>query len=172
MSTCYCHPPSERERQRRAASDRRRVCVTGPIGPPVAQRRTPRPSRTGRISRRRRTTSRPDTRTLWCVVGRARRRRQLGTKVPICLGDHVHVWVSPFASRLGCPVSSGLKMKAPAFSHVTPAFGTKRKSAIFFFKLPYSGHIRQVQTLTADHLVLVLYSVQLIVLSTIPVQWL
>ena len=93
-------------------------------------------------------------------------RRQLGTKVPICLGDHVHVWVSPFASRLGCPVSSGLKMKAPAFSHVTPAFGTK---SAFFFN---SGHIRQVQTLTADHLVLVLYSVQLIVLSTILVQWL
>ena len=136
MSTCYCHPPSERERQRRAASDRRRVCVTGPIGPPVAQRRTPRPSRTGRISRRRRTTSRPDTRTLWCVVGRARRRRQLGTKVPICLGDHVHVWVSPFASRLGCPVSSGLKMKAPAFSHVTPAFGTK-STICFYIKGPY-----------------------------------
>ena len=173
MSTCYCHPPSERERQRRAASDRRRVCVTRPIGPPVAASYTT--SEQDRQSIPEAQAGLQADRILglcgvwWGARGGA------GSWVPICLGDHVHVWVSPFASRLGCPGSSGLKMKAPAFSHVTPAFGTKRKSAIFF-KLPspdgYSGHIRQVQTLTADHLVLVLYSVQLIVLSTIPVQWL
>ena len=56
-------------------------------------------SRTRRISRRSRTTSRPDTRTLWWGV-----RGGAGSWVPICLGDHV--WVcSPLATRLGCPES-------------------------------------------------------------------
>ena len=100
---------------RKASADTRRrgggLALRSPLLPP-SQRRTPRPSRTGRISGRRRTTSRPDTRTLWWGV-----RGGAGSWVPICLGDHV--WVSPLASRLGCPVSSGLKMKAPARSVAT-----------------------------------------------------
>ena len=60
-----------------------------------------------------------------CGGGRARRRRHLGNIwVPICLGDHVWVFsvgdcATRFACRLGCPVSSGLKMKAPARSVAT-----------------------------------------------------
>ena len=147
-----------------------------PLLPP-SQRRTPRPSRTGRNSRRRRwTTSRPDTRTLWWAWGV---RGGAGSWVPICLG--AHVWVSPLVSRLGCPVSSGLKMKAPArsvaaqmvtrpFSHTSHRLFFGTKSTISFIN---QHHIRQVQTLNRrNHLVLVLYSVQQIVLSTIPVQWL
>ena len=117
---------------------------------------------------------RPDTRTLWWGV-----QGGTGSWVPICLGDHV--WVSPLASRLGCPISSGLKIKAPARSVASPHMSDTpifpRHTGFFWarkarFVNINKRHIRQVQTLTAESPSTSIVLSTTYCTSTIPVQWL